>query len=87
VWTVATDGTLRVRGLCLQPAGQSSANGAAMVVGVCDGSAAQQFQLAAGGRIRQAGLCVTIPGNTTADVQLTLNNCALGVGAQRWTAP
>ncbi len=88
IWTLRTDGTLRVHSTwCLQPADKASAPGTGLVIGECDGSAAQQWRVAPGGQIRQqvTGLCMTLPQPAT-QVPLIMDSCTEATG-QNWTTP
>ncbi|MFF9473696.1 ricin-type beta-trefoil lectin domain protein [Streptomyces roseolus] len=71
-------------GKCLDVAGASSADGTAVQLYTCNGTAAQRWTLAADGTVRALGKCLDVTGGATADgskVQLYTCN---GTGAQRW---
>jgi hypothetical protein len=73
-------------GKCVDVAGANSANGTAVQLYTCNGTAAQQWTVEADGSVRALGKCLDVTGASTADgakVQLYACN---GTGAQRWTA-
>jgi hypothetical protein len=87
-WTLI-GGTIQIHDtLCLQPANQATQAGTGLVVETCDGSAAQQWFSGGGGAVQHApsGLCLTIPQDSTGNVQLTIDACT-GATGQRWTVP
>ena len=70
---------------CLDVAGGSSANGTAVQLYDCNGSAAQQWTVGADGSVRALGKCLDVTGGSTADgAKVQLYDCN-GTGAQRWT--
>ncbi|WP_030757929.1 ricin-type beta-trefoil lectin domain protein [Streptomyces griseus] len=71
-------------GKCLDVAGASDADGTAVQLYACNGTAAQRWTLAADGSVRALGKCLDATGGAVADgtkVQLYACN---GTGAQRW---
>jgi len=71
-------------GKCVDVAGASSANGTAVQLYDCNGSAAQQWTVGSDGTIRALGKCLDVSGGSTADgAVLQLYDCN-GTGAQRW---
>jgi Ricin-type beta-trefoil lectin domain len=73
-------------GKCVDVAGASTANGAAVQLFTCNGTAAQSWTLAADGSVRALGKCLDVTAASTADgARLQLFDCN-GTGAQRWTA-
>jgi glucosylceramidase len=73
-------------GKCLDVAGGSSANGAAVQLYDCNGSGAQQWTVGTDGTIRALGKCLDVTGQSTADgAQLQLWDCG-GTANQRWAA-
>jgi Ricin-type beta-trefoil lectin domain len=72
-------------GKCMDVAGASSANGTAVQLYDCNGTAAQSWTRSADGTLRAQGKCLDISAGSTADgamVQLWTCN---GSGAQQWT--
>ncbi|MFI1790123.1 ricin-type beta-trefoil lectin domain protein [Streptomyces olivaceoviridis] len=72
-------------GKCLDVAGGSSANGTAVQLYDCNGSAAQQWTVQADGSIQALGKCLDVSSASTADgAKVQLYDCN-GTGAQRWS--
>ncbi|WP_405930907.1 ricin-type beta-trefoil lectin domain protein [Streptomyces sp. NBC_00827] len=72
-------------GKCLDVAGGSSANGAAVQLYDCNGSTAQSWTVKADGSVQALGKCLDVTSASTADgAQLQLYDCN-GTGAQRWS--
>ncbi|MEU4739632.1 ricin-type beta-trefoil lectin domain protein [Actinosynnema sp. NPDC023658] len=72
-------------GKCVDVAGASSADGAAVQLYTCNGTAAQQWSRPGDGTLRALGKCLDIKDNGTADgSQLQLWSCAGGAN-QQWT--
>lgn len=82
----AATGTITgLAGKCLDVAGASSANGTAVQLYDCNGTAAQQWTVGSDGTIRALGKCLDVTGNSTADgARLQLWDCA-GSANQQWT--
>ncbi|GAA4933548.1 lectin [Streptomyces coeruleoprunus] len=82
----ASSGTLTgPAGKCLDVAGADTADGTAVQLYSCNGTAAQRWTLAADSSVRALGKCLDVAGGSTADgapVQLYTCN---GTGAQRWS--
>ncbi|MEU0524302.1 family 16 glycosylhydrolase [Streptomyces niveus] len=71
-------------GKCLDVAGANPANGTAVQLYDCNGSAAQQWSRGANDSLRALGKCLDVKDNSTANgAQLQLWDCA-GTGNQRW---
>jgi beta-glucanase (GH16 family) len=71
-------------GKCVDVAGASSANGTAVQMYDCNGTAAQQWTVGSDGTIRALGKCLDVSGGSTADgALLQLYDCN-GTGAQRF---
>ncbi|MBW8484422.1 ricin-type beta-trefoil lectin domain protein [Actinomadura parmotrematis] len=87
-WTVKPDHTIHWKSKCLNASG--TANKSLVVISTCSSSSAtQQWYLNSAGEIWNAGakLCLTNPGNTTANgVQLQVATCAIGPD-QTWRYP
>ena len=72
-------------GKCVDVAGASSADGAAVQLYTCNGTAAQQWSRPGDGTLRALGKCLDIKDQGTADgAQLQLWSCAGGAN-QQWT--
>ena len=73
-------------GKCADVAGANSANGTAVQLYDCNGSAAQSWTVGTDGTVRALGKCLDVSGAGTADgTQIQLYDCN-GTTAQRWTA-
>uniref|UniRef100_UPI0035584E19 lectin n=1 Tax=Streptomyces corallincola TaxID=2851888 RepID=UPI0035584E19 len=83
----AATGTITgLSGKCLDVAGASSANGTAVQLYDCNGTAAQQWTVGTDGTVRALGKCLDVTGNSAADgAKLQLWDCVGGAN-QRWTA-
>ncbi|WP_198168018.1 ricin-type beta-trefoil lectin domain protein [Herbidospora yilanensis] len=72
-------------GKCVDVAGASTANGAAVQLYTCNGTAAQQWTRPGDGTIRAFGKCLDVTGQSTANgAQLQLWTCG-GTANQQWT--
>ncbi|MFF9093745.1 lectin [Streptomyces sp. NPDC014802] len=72
-------------GKCLDVAGGSTANGTAVQLYDCNGTAAQSWTVAADGSIRALGKCLDVTSGATADgAKVQLYDCN-GTGAQQWS--
>lgn len=72
-------------GKCLDVAGGSSANGTAVQLYDCNGSAAQRWTVQADGSVQALGKCLDVTSASTADgAKVQLYDCN-GSGAQRWS--
>ncbi|MGV9757426.1 ricin-type beta-trefoil lectin domain protein [Streptomyces tricolor] len=72
-------------GKCLDVAGGSSADGTAVQLYDCNGSAAQQWTVQGDGSVRALGKCLDVAAGSTADgAKVQLYDCN-GTGAQRWS--
>ncbi|WP_129306376.1 ricin-type beta-trefoil lectin domain protein [Streptomyces sp. L2] len=70
---------------CLDVAGGSSANGTAVQLWDCNGSAAQRWTVAGDGSVQALGKCLDVTSGSTADgAKVQLYDCN-GTGAQRWS--
>ncbi|MFE7393004.1 RICIN domain-containing protein [Streptomyces sp. NPDC057582] len=80
-----TGGTITgLSGKCVDVAGASAANGTAVQLYDCNGTAAQKWTVGSDGTIRALGKCLDVKDNSTADgAQLQLWDCT-GGGNQRW---
>ena len=81
----ATGGITGLGGKCLDIAGGSSADGTAVQLYDCNGTAAQQWTVNSDGTIRALGKCLDVSGNSTADgAKVHLWTCTGGAN-QKWT--
>jgi glucosylceramidase len=72
-------------GKCLDVAGGASADGTAVQLYDCNGSAAQSWTVAADGTVRALGKCLDVTSGSTADgAKVQLYTCN-GTGAQAWS--
>jgi glucosylceramidase len=70
-------------GKCIDVAGGSSANGTAVTLYACNGSAAQRWTRAADGSLQALGKCLDVTGPSTADgAKLQLWDCTGGANQQ-----
>ncbi|GAB2998630.1 ricin-type beta-trefoil lectin domain protein [Amycolatopsis acidiphila] len=82
--TGATGPFTGIGGKCVDVAGGSSANGAAVQLYDCNGTVAQQWTRAADGTLRALGKCLDVTNHSTADgAQLQLWDCG-GTANQQW---
>ncbi len=84
-WIIADDGTIRVRGKCLEVNG--TGNGAQAYIWDCDGKNTQQWTIS--GQLIKAsgGRCLDVPdSNSSNGTQLKLWDC-YGDANQRWNPP
>ena len=86
--TPPTGGTGAITGLggkCVDVAGASSANGAAVQLYDCNGTSAQTWSRAADNSLQALGKCMDVTGASTADgAKVQLYDCN-GTNAQKWT--
>jgi glucosylceramidase len=72
-------------GKCLDVAGASSANGTAVQLYDCNGTAAQQWTVQPDGSVQALGKCLDVTSGSTADgAKVQLYDCN-GTGAQQWS--
>ncbi|HEY1917553.1 MAG TPA: ricin-type beta-trefoil lectin domain protein [Streptosporangiaceae bacterium] len=86
-WTINSDGTIGVNGLCLDTAGATT--GSVLLVNTCDGDASQQWQQGTGNTVvnRGSGLCLNDPSaSTTSGTVLRIATCN-GEIQQSWPLP
>lgn len=73
-------------GKCVDVAGAGTANGTAVQLFTCNGSAAQRWTMAADGSVQALGKCLDVSAASTADgAKVQLFDCN-GTGAQQWRA-
>lgn len=82
----AATGTITgLGGKCLDVAGASSANGTAVQLYDCNGTAAQQWTVETDGTVRALGKCLDVTGSSTVNgTRLQLWDCT-GAANQKWT--
>ncbi|WP_327350723.1 ricin-type beta-trefoil lectin domain protein [Streptomyces sp. NBC_01304] len=82
----AATGTITgLAGKCLDVAGAGSADGTAVQLYDCNGTAAQQWTVGSDGTIRALGKCLDVTGNATANgAKVQLWSCG-GSANQKWT--
>lgn len=82
----AATGTITgLAGKCLDVAGADSADGTAVQLYDCNGTAAQQWTVGSDGTVRALGKCLDVTGNSTADgAKVQLWTCTGGPN-QKWT--
>jgi hypothetical protein len=87
-WTVASNGTLQVYGMCMDITGANYSNGTGIELWTCNGGANQQWQATNGTLVNPAsGKCLDDPSSNTANgTQLDLWTCNGGTN-QQWTVP
>ena len=74
-----------VGGQCLTDVGNKSANGTAIALGTCTGSASQQWTAAPDRTLRIQGKCLSVSGSAkTSGAKEVLEPCA-GYASQQWT--
>ncbi|MFE9613773.1 ricin-type beta-trefoil lectin domain protein [Streptomyces sp. NPDC006012] len=82
----AATGTITgLAGKCLDVAGASSANGTAVQLYDCNGTAAQQWTVGSDGTIRALGKCLDVTGNSTANGSTAQLWSCTGGANQKWT--
>ncbi|MCX5367752.1 ricin-type beta-trefoil lectin domain protein [Streptomyces sp. NBC_00103] len=72
-------------GKCLDVAGGTTANGTAVQLYDCNGSAAQRWTVRPDGSLQALGKCLDVVGGSTADGAKTQLYDCNGTGAQRWS--
>ncbi|MFE2046195.1 glycoside hydrolase family 19 protein [Streptomyces sp. NPDC059477] len=72
-------------GKCVDVAAAGTANGTAVQLYDCNGTAAQQWNVGSDGTVRALGKCLDVSGGSTADGALIQLWDCNGSGAQRWT--
>ncbi|MFD4573549.1 ricin-type beta-trefoil lectin domain protein [Streptomyces sp. NPDC058417] len=83
--SAATGTVTGLAGKCLDVAGASSANGTAVQLYSCNGTAAQQWTVGTDGTVRALGKCLDVVGGSTVNgARLQLWDCT-GAANQKWT--
>jgi Ricin-type beta-trefoil lectin domain/Putative Ig domain len=88
-WTIATDGTIRARGDCLDVSGSSGYSGKTVQLSSCNGSVREQWRQRSRGLIENStsGLCLADPGTSTRSGTVpNLEECR-AKAYQQWTMP
>ena len=83
----AGGGTIKgIGGKCVDVAGASSTDGAAVQLYTCNGTAAQKWTAGSDGTVKSLGKCLDVKSASTANgAKVQLYTCN-GTGAQKWTA-
>ncbi len=86
-WSIGTDGTIRVQGLCLDTTGNATTAGTKVVIDTCSADATQKWKVSSAATLVSVAaptLCLTDPSaSATNATQLTLAAC--GASGQTWT--
>lgn len=88
-WTVATDGTIRVRGGCLDISGSSGYLGKPVILAGCNGSVREKWAQGTRGLIVNpaSGLCLTDPNGSSRNGTVpTMASCKV-TSARQWNLP
>jgi hypothetical protein len=88
LWTMRSDGSVRLGGRCLDVLVASSDPGAAIQLTTCNTTPAQQFSLNGAGQLVNAhsGLCLGAVAQSTANgAAIEQRSCAAGGDHLRWT--
>ena len=94
-WTIGSNGTLQINGLCMDALGGQPVAGAKVGLYTCNGGANQQWTPQADGTLKNGmqsptypnGLCLDDPAyNSTNGTQLKIYECNGGAN-QKWTLP
>ncbi|MBE1462346.1 lectin [Kibdelosporangium phytohabitans] len=88
-WTLASDGTIRAAGRCLDVAGSKRDNGTKVQLYDCNGTGAQQWWPKANGALvnSPSGRCLDVPNSNSANgTQLQIYDCNTS-SAQNWRLP
>ena len=88
VWTLPTDGTVRVVGFCLRIANNATVPGVRVEIWTCNGDASQQWSVVDDHIVNtRTGLCLASPGDLAVEgTELTVESCGPAPG-QRWALP
>ncbi|MET7620667.1 ricin-type beta-trefoil lectin domain protein [Streptomyces sp. NPDC005408] len=85
-WTIGTDGTVKVLGMCLDTVSNGTTAGTHVVIDTCSADATQKWKATTTGALVNAAnsaMCLTDPGaSATKGTQLTLAAC--GSAGQAW---
>ncbi|MFJ1805193.1 MULTISPECIES: polymorphic toxin-type HINT domain-containing protein [unclassified Streptomyces] len=86
-WTIGTDGTVKVLGLCLDTTGNATTSGTLVVIDTCKTDTTQKWKVTTTGTLvnnANSAVCLTDPGaSATNATQLTIATC--GGSGQTWT--
>ncbi|MFD9339091.1 ricin-type beta-trefoil lectin domain protein [Streptomyces sp. NPDC060028] len=85
-WTIGTDGTVKVLGMCLDTVSNATTGGTLVVIDTCNTDPSQKWKATTTGtlvNVANSAVCLTDPAaNATAGTQLTLATC--GSAGQVW---
>ncbi|HEV2450328.1 MAG TPA: ricin-type beta-trefoil lectin domain protein [Streptosporangiaceae bacterium] len=90
IWTVQSDQTIRINGLCLDTQGGGTASGTPIILNTCNGGASQQWKPGSTYTLVQqaSNLCLTDPGSNTANgTQLQISACSSSATNLKWRLP
>jgi hypothetical protein len=88
-WTMATDGSIRTGGKCMDVAGSGTTNGTRVQIYDCNNTAAQQWTYSSGRNLvnPQSGKCLDLTGNSSADFTTVQLWTCTGAANQKWSVP
>jgi len=89
MWTVATDGTIRVRGGCLDISGSSGYKGKSVILAACNGSVREKWVPGTRGLIVNpaSGLCLADPGGSVRNGTVPdMASCKV-TSTEQWNLP
>jgi Ricin-type beta-trefoil lectin domain/Putative Ig domain len=88
-WTIASDGTIRVHGRCLDIAGSDGFAGQPVLLEPCGGSAREKWVQGTAGELVNpgSGLCLTDPGSSTANGAVPAMGTCRRTPSATWTLP
>jgi hypothetical protein len=86
--TIEADGKIKIEGLCLDTAGQATANDTGVILNNCGSSTTQVWTQGSGDTLinEASGLCLQPDGTVATGVQLEIATCTSG-SAQKWWLP
>jgi hypothetical protein len=87
-WTVESNGTLQVLGMCMDVNGGDTTNGTTVDLYTCNGTGAQDWVAQPSGDLvnPQSGKCLEDNGNGGSGTPLIIYDCN-GAADQEWTLP
>ena len=88
-WTIASDGTIRIGGHCLDISGTSSYSGKGLQLATCNGSVRELWQQGAKGELVNptSRLCLTDPGASTKNGVVPVMGGCNGKSYEQWVLP
>jgi len=87
LWTIQTNGTIQIHGLCLAVTGGGTANGSLVELSSCNGSSSQEWTAGLDQELQNtgSGKCLGAP-SASNGTQLEIETCA-DTAAQHWRPP